>query len=180
MARNTLLARTGTPITPVQFPSSCSHILLQNHGLCCLDIISAQFAHEHPPCSRTAVSRALGLAEFKLIYWGPAREGYKVTTTNAVQTHSVDYSIVHGTNLKLAILEDYRNRQTMLQQVKEQGCVRLLCLGFFISRQSLGNFAPRCDGSSTMHCKRYPSYLFRRIQILSSFCSYDCAKFINC
>ena len=34
-----------------------------------------QLAREHPRCSRTAVSRAQALSEFKLIYWGPAWEG---------------------------------------------------------------------------------------------------------
>ena len=112
---------------------------------------STQFAQEHSRCPRTAVSRALGLAEFELIYWGPPREGYKDATTNAVQTHSVDYSIVHGTNLNLTILEDYRNRQTMLQQVKKQGSVLLLCLEFYISGQSSQKLC--ADGSSIMHCK---------------------------
>ena len=39
---------------------------------------STQFAQEHSRCPRTAVSRALGLAEFELIYWGPPREATKM------------------------------------------------------------------------------------------------------
>lgn len=37
----------------------------------------------HGALSLSAVSRVLAMAEFKLVYRGPAREGYKVTTTNA-------------------------------------------------------------------------------------------------
>jgi hypothetical protein len=84
--QNTLLPITGTPITPIQFPSSYSHILHTNiMGSVAIDEFCAIRSRKPTLLKGHAVSRALALAEFKLIYWGPAREGYKVTTTNAVQ-----------------------------------------------------------------------------------------------
>ena len=77
LARNTLLPRTGTPITPIPLPSRGLTFYIQTSWILWLRWILHNSLKNPHVAPGPAERRALALAEFKLIYWGPAREATK-------------------------------------------------------------------------------------------------------
>ena len=100
---------------------------------------------------------ALALAEFKLIYWGPAREGYKATTTNAGR-------LLHRSRNQCVVnhsreLPEIGNKVETTHKAVTWQCAFVL-FGFLFLDSPLGNTTPRRDASGRGYQQRYPSYLF--------------------
>lgn len=122
----------------------------------------------HGALSLSAVSRVLALAEFKLVYRGPAREGSKLTTTNAGR-------LLHRSRNQFVVnhsqeLPEIGNKVATSYKLVTWLCA-LAVLHFILDPR---NSTPPCVLSCTAK-----DILHTCFEIFSSFCSYICTKFIN-